>query len=74
MPSRMADGLRAAGHEVLNEVTLNQVLVAFGDDDTTSRVIAEVQAAGVCWRGGTRWARGDADQRVVVRGRVQTRA
>ena len=52
---RMADGLRAAGHEVLNEVTLNQVLVAFGDDDTTSRVIAAVQAAGVCWCGGTRW-------------------
>ncbi|MGD9905787.1 MAG: aspartate aminotransferase family protein, partial [Vicinamibacterales bacterium] len=51
----MAAGLRAAGHEVLNEVTLNQVLVAFGDDATTARVIAAVQEAGVCWCGGTRW-------------------
>ncbi len=53
--ARMAEGLRAAGHEVLNDVTLNQVLVAFGDDARTARVIAAVQAAGVCWCGGTRW-------------------
>ncbi|MGE0360669.1 MAG: aspartate aminotransferase family protein [Vicinamibacterales bacterium] len=53
--ARMAEGLRAAGHEVLNDVTLNQVLVAFGDDAATARVIAAVQAAGVCWCGGTRW-------------------
>src|SRR5213078_4822433 len=53
--SRFADGLRAAGHAVLNEVTLNQVLVAFGDDATTRRVIAGVQADGTCWCGGTVW-------------------
>jgi glutamate/tyrosine decarboxylase-like PLP-dependent enzyme len=53
--ARMAAGLRAAGHEVLNDVTLNQVLVAFGDDARTARVIAAVQDAGVCWCGGTRW-------------------
>jgi glutamate/tyrosine decarboxylase-like PLP-dependent enzyme len=53
--SRMASGLAAAGHDVLNEVTLNQVLVAFGDDSRTARVIAAVQAAGVCWCGGTNW-------------------
>jgi glutamate/tyrosine decarboxylase-like PLP-dependent enzyme len=53
--TRMAQGLSGAGHEVLNEVTLNQVLVAFGDDAQTTRVIAAVQAAGVCWCGGTRW-------------------
>jgi glutamate/tyrosine decarboxylase-like PLP-dependent enzyme len=53
--SRMAQGLAAAGHEVLNDVALNQVLVAFGDDEGTTRVIAAVQAAGVCWCGGTRW-------------------
>jgi len=53
--ARMAQGLAAAGCEVLNEVTLNQVLVAFGDDAETTRVIAAVQAAGVCWCGGTRW-------------------
>jgi glutamate/tyrosine decarboxylase-like PLP-dependent enzyme len=53
--ARMARGLAAAGHEVLNEVALNQVLVAFGDDRRTARVIESVQAAGVCWCGGTRW-------------------
>jgi glutamate/tyrosine decarboxylase-like PLP-dependent enzyme len=50
-----ADRLRAAGYEILNEVALNQVLVAFGDDGTTQRVIDEVQADGTCWCGGTIW-------------------
>ena len=58
--SRMAAALREAGHEVRNEVALNQVLVAFGDDAETHRVIAAVQAAGVCWCGGTRWQGRDA--------------
>src|SRR3546814_7590003 len=52
---RMADALMAGGAEVLNEVVLNQVIVAFGDDARTERVIAAVQEAGVCWCGGTRW-------------------
>jgi glutamate/tyrosine decarboxylase-like PLP-dependent enzyme len=50
-----ADGLRDAGYEVLNEVTLNQVLVSFGDDAATRRVIAGLQADGTCWCGGTVW-------------------
>ena len=58
--SRIAAALRQAGHEVLNDVELNQVLVAFGDDARTNRVIAAVQAAGVCWCGGTRWQGRDA--------------
>jgi glutamate/tyrosine decarboxylase-like PLP-dependent enzyme len=58
--ARMARGLAAAGHEVLNEVALNQVLVAFGDDARTAQVIARVQEAGVCWCGGTRWQGRDA--------------
>jgi glutamate/tyrosine decarboxylase-like PLP-dependent enzyme len=53
--TRFAEGLRAAGCEVLNEVVLNQVLVAFGDDQTTQRVIAAIQQDGTCWCGGTRW-------------------
>jgi glutamate/tyrosine decarboxylase-like PLP-dependent enzyme len=52
---RFADGLRAAGYQVLNDVVLNQVLVAFGDAATTNRVIAAIQADGVCWCGGTVW-------------------
>ena len=57
---RMAAALAAAGHEVLNEVELNQVLVSFGDDARTNRVIALVQAGGECWCGGTRWQGRDA--------------
>ena len=53
--SRFAEGLRAAGFEVLNDVTLNQVLVSFGDDERTRRVIARVQAEGTCWCGVTVW-------------------
>jgi len=53
---RFAAGLREAGHEVLNDVVLNQVLVAFGDDRTTSEVIREVQREGTCWCAGTSWS------------------
>ena len=52
---RFAAGLEQAGYEILNDVVLNQVLVAFGDDETTGRVIAEVQRDGTCWCGGTVW-------------------
>jgi glutamate/tyrosine decarboxylase-like PLP-dependent enzyme len=64
--ARFADGLRAAGHEVLNDVVLNQVLVRFGgDDDLTRQVIAALQADGTCWCGGTVW-QGRAAMRVSV--------
>lgn len=63
--TRFADGLRAAGYEVLNDVVLNQVLVSFGDDDATRRVIAAVQADGTCWCGGTIW-QGRAAMRISV--------
>ncbi len=52
---RFAAGLAAAGHEVLNDVVFNQVLVSFGDPETTRRVIAGIQEDGTCWCGGTVW-------------------
>lgn len=52
---RFADRLAAAGLEVVNEVVLNQVLVAVGDEAETERVIAAVQRDGTCWLGGTTW-------------------
>lgn len=45
---RFAEGLRAAGYTILNEVTFNQVLVTFGDDERTRRVIAGIQRDGTC--------------------------
>ncbi len=52
---RFAEGLQSAGYEVLNQVILNQVLVAFGDSDMTNRVISGIQSDGTCWCGGTVW-------------------
>jgi len=52
---RFAAELEAAGYEVLNDVVLNQVIVAFGDAATTSRVVAGIQADGTCWCGPTVW-------------------
>jgi glutamate/tyrosine decarboxylase-like PLP-dependent enzyme len=62
---RFADGLRDAGFVILNEVVLNQVLVAFGDDDRTLAVIRGVQEDGTCWCGGTTW-RGRRAMRISV--------
>ncbi|MCH7718654.1 MAG: aspartate aminotransferase family protein [Chloroflexi bacterium] len=63
--ARFAEGLRDAGYEILNDVVLNQVLVSFGDDSTTNRVIAGIQEDGTCWCGGTVW-QGRAAMRISV--------
>jgi len=52
---RFAEGFSEAGFEVLNDVVLNQVLIAFGDEATTRRVIDAIQAEGTCWCGVTVW-------------------
>jgi glutamate/tyrosine decarboxylase-like PLP-dependent enzyme len=52
---RFAEGLRAAGWSILNDVVLNQVLASFGTDEQTRRVIQAIQADGTCWCGGTVW-------------------
>ena len=62
---RFAAGLQDSGFEVLNDVVLNQVLVAFGGDRTTEEVIRAVQREGTCWCGGTRW-NGRAAMRISV--------
>ena len=55
----------AEGVQVLNDVVLNQVLVRFGDDDTTRAVVAGVQEEGTCWLSGTTW-HGMAAMRISV--------
>jgi len=62
---RFADGLRAAGHTVLNDVVLNQVLVSFGDEERTRRTIQAIQADGTCWCGGTVW-KGQRAMRISI--------
>ena len=62
---RFAEALRDAGYDVRNEVTLNQVVVSFGTDEQTQRVIAAIQEDGTCWCGGTVW-KGRAAMRISV--------
>jgi glutamate/tyrosine decarboxylase-like PLP-dependent enzyme len=50
-----AQGLRDAGYEILNDVVINQVLVNFGDDALTQKIIRNVQDDGTCWCSGTVW-------------------
>jgi glutamate/tyrosine decarboxylase-like PLP-dependent enzyme len=70
---RFAKGLTAAGYQVLNEVALNQVLVSFGDPETTRRVIAGIQADGTCWCGETTW-QGQTAMRISVSSWATTEA
>jgi glutamate/tyrosine decarboxylase-like PLP-dependent enzyme len=63
--ARFAAGLRQAGYAVLNDVVINQVLVSFGEPETTRRVIDALQADGTCWCGGTVW-QGQTAMRISV--------
>jgi len=70
---RIAEGLAAEpGLRVLNEVTLNQIIVRFGADESlevgdrlTRQTIQNIQADGTCFMGGARW-RGQWIMRVSV--------
>lgn len=52
---RFAEGLRAAGFRVLNDVVINQVLVDFGGAERTLRTVRRLQEEGICWCGTTVW-------------------
>ncbi len=62
---RFAAGLQNEGLQVLNDVVLNQVLVKFGDQERTRRVIRRIQAEGTCWCGETIW-QGQVAMRISV--------
>lgn len=53
--SQVADGLRAMGLEVLNDVCLNQVLARAPDDEATRLLVQKVQAEGRTWFGMSAW-------------------
>ena len=63
--SRFAMFLSEGGCEILNQVVINQVLVSFGSDETTRRVVRDIQSDGICWCGETKW-RGRAAMRISV--------
>ncbi len=71
LATRMADGLRGSGVEILNDVVLDQVLARFhpgdgGDADVwTRQVVSRVQVDGTCWLSGTTW-HGMAAMRISI--------
>jgi glutamate/tyrosine decarboxylase-like PLP-dependent enzyme len=62
---RFAAELRGAGHAVLNDVVINQVLVSFGPAERTHAVVSRLQEEGVCWCGSTEW-QGQTAMRISV--------
>ncbi len=60
-----AKALSGAGYEIPHEVVLNQVMVRFGDDARTHRVIRALQQEGTMWAGSTVW-KGRAAMRISV--------
>jgi len=73
LAQRFAAELRKAGFDVLNDVVLNQVLVSFGNAETTRNVIRLVQEDGTCWCGSTVW-KGTTAMRISVSSWVTTEA
>jgi glutamate/tyrosine decarboxylase-like PLP-dependent enzyme len=71
--TRFAEGFKEAGYKVLNDVVINQVLVSFGDEETTNRVITGIQNEGTCWCGGTVW-QGQRAMRISVSAWATTEA
>jgi glutamate/tyrosine decarboxylase-like PLP-dependent enzyme len=61
----MAERLREAGFDVLNDVVLNQALVRYVDGPTTERLMAALQADGRVWCGSTQWG-GQTAMRISV--------
>jgi threonine aldolase len=60
MAERLAE---IPGARIVNDVVLNQVLVALpGGDDANRAAVAAVQRDGTCWLGGTTW-----DNRYLLR-------
>ncbi|MDR5822900.1 pyridoxal-dependent decarboxylase [Caballeronia sp. LZ043] len=53
--SRIAEGLREAGYEVLNRVVINQVLARAATDEQTVAIRQAAQASGDTWFGATVW-------------------
>lgn len=62
---RFAEGLKAAGFEILNDVVINQVLVSFGSREKTLATVAKIQKDGACWAGTTVW-QGKTAMRISV--------
>lgn len=55
MTAYFADELTRAGVNVFNPPVINQFMIKGRDAEETARILAHVQASGVCWCGGSVW-------------------
>ena len=62
-----------AGYQVLNQVVINQIVVSFGDEERTHRVISAIQREGTCWCGPTVW-QGQPAMRISISSWATTEA
>ncbi len=53
--AQFAEQLAAHDFRILNDLVFNQVLVAGDTPSQTRATLANIQASGVCWCGGTEW-------------------
>lgn len=53
--TNLAEGLAAGGFDVLNDVVLNQVVVASGDTAAMAATVDRIQSGTECWAGPTTW-------------------
>jgi len=58
-------GLKQAGFDILNDVVLNQVVAARGNEHEMRRIVQRIQDGGTCWVGPTFW-RGRHAMRISV--------
>lgn len=65
LASKFASGLADAGFEILNDVVINQILVAFGDAENTRMTIDAIQREGTLWAGPSVW-KGRTAMRISV--------
>ncbi len=66
-----AEGVRALGGEVLNDVVFTQVCTAWGDDATTAEVERLLLEEGAVWMTGSTW-RGRKVLRIAVSNQATT--
>lgn len=65
LAKKFANGLADAGFEILNDVVINQILLAFGDDESTRMTIDAIQREGTLWAGPSVW-KGRTAMRISV--------
>ena len=63
--TQLADGLRAGGFTIANEVVLNQVVARIGTAEDHDRIVQRTRDSGECWLGPTIW-RGQSAVRLSV--------